>query len=277
MAPAKAGVTAKEATAVLNRTPTARIASALARCGDAGRAPAPRASARVGRAFANAGWAARLARAIAHGPPMLYAIIFIVAAIVVVYVATLWLLKESREAKGALGERIKRLTGGVTPRSLLEDTQAVIRNHCGGEPDLVVVSHDVTPVYDHLRRTLLREPVERALPAGVVLALAADVDASTLYLRAIEAPKPGRMGADRRIFASFSDIAAIDPVTAAFPSGVAPPGNRAVSIRLTNRPLEQYHMVAEAAWGVSAHELAQQLRRMVFDRQRPPTTPVVVR
>ncbi len=207
---------------------------------------------------------------------MLYAIIFIVAAIVLVYVLALWLLKESREAKGALGERIKRLTGGLTTQSLLEDTQTVFREG-GYEPDLVVVSHSVTPVYDGLRRTILKEPIERALPAGLVLALAADVDAATLYVRAIEAPNPGRIGTDRRVFAAFSDVTAIDPITAAFPDGLAPPGDRAVSIRLASSPAEHYHVVVEAAWGVAADELAQQLRRMIFDRRRPPAAPVVVR
>lgn len=207
---------------------------------------------------------------------MLYAIIFIVAAIVLVYVVTLWLLKESREAKGALGERIKRLTGGLTTQSLLEDTQSVLREH-GHAPDFVVVSQGITPVYDRLRRTFLKEPIGRALPAGLVLALAADIDTGTLYLRAVEAPKPGRIATDRRIFAAFSDVEAIDPVAAHFPGGTAPPGGRAVSIRLANTPAEHYHMVAESAWGVAADELAEQLRRMIFDRQHPPAAPVVVR
>jgi len=208
---------------------------------------------------------------------MLYAILFIVATIVLVYVVTLWLLKESREAKGALGERIKRLTGGLTRQSLLEDTQAVFRERAGREPDFVAVSYDVTPVYDGLRRTILKEPIDRALPAGLVLALAADTDAGTLYLRAVEAPKPGRIGTDRRIFAAFDDVTAIEPVASTFPDGIAPPGDGAVSIRLADSPAEHYHMVAEAAWGIAADELAQQLRRMIFDGQRPPAAPVVVR
>lgn len=207
---------------------------------------------------------------------MLYAIIFIVAAIVLVYVVTLWILKESREAKGALGERIKRLTGGLTPESLLEATQSACRDQ-GLSPDFMVVSRGVTPVYDELRRSILREPAGSALPAGLALALAVDVDAKRLILRAIEAPKPGRIASDRNVSLAFGDINAVETVTCRFPAELAPGGDEALSIGVSGTPTVAYHMVVEPAWAVGADELAQQLHRMIFEGHRPPAAPVVVR
>jgi hypothetical protein len=207
---------------------------------------------------------------------MLYAIIFIVAAIVAVYAVTLWILKESHEAKGVIGECLKRWSGGLTPQALLDDTESACAE-ARIAPDLVVVCHDITPVYDALRRSVLQEAPATPLANGLVLALAVGVDAGRLYLRVVEAPQANRIGADRRIFCDFDDIQAIETTSPNLPAELAPPGREALAIRLTGAPSCAYALVIEPAWGVGARELADRLRAMVHQRERPPAVPVVVR
>ncbi len=207
---------------------------------------------------------------------MLYAIIFIVGAVVGAYVIALWLIHETREASGAIGARLKLLTGGWTNEALLKRTQSEC--HAAGlNPDFIVTSNAVTSVYDALRKKVLAGPVGSALPAGLVLAMAADVSERRLYLHAVEAPKPGRPGEERRFTVPFDDVNAVETVGNTFDADIAPPGQQAVALRLANRAAARYDVVVEPAWAVGAEDLASQVRSMVTDEREPPATPVVVR
>jgi hypothetical protein len=207
---------------------------------------------------------------------MLYAIIFIVGAAVGAYVIALWLIHETREASGAIGARLKLLTGGWTNEALLQRTQTECANG-GLNPDFIVISNSITPVYDALRGKVLASPIGTALPAGLVLAMAADVSERRLYLHAVEAARPARPGNERRFTISFDDVNEIETISNSFDTNIVPSGQHAVAFRLANAPAARYDVIVEPAWAVAAKDLASQLRSMVIDEREPPAAPVVVR
>lgn len=206
---------------------------------------------------------------------MLYALLLLIAIALVTYFGGRWLLAELREASGAVGTRLKILTGGLTSDHLLARTRESLAAR-GLSADCIVLPSRVTRVYDALRREVIGRARAPALPAALVLALAVDVDRRTLYLRAVETPAGGA-GREREAVHGFDEIAALRRVANAFPAALAPPGAEALELELGDAQAPRYHLVLEPDWGVAPADLVARVRAMIEAGERPAGAPVVVR
>ncbi|MDZ7749449.1 MAG: hypothetical protein U5K43_12050 [Halofilum sp. (in: g-proteobacteria)] len=162
---------------------------------------------------------------------MLYALLLLIALALVTYFGGRWLLGELREASGALGARLKVLTGGLTGDHLLARTRAALAGR-GLAADCIVLSSRITPVYDALRRQVIGR-TRGAGPAGRAGAGARRSTSTgrTLYLRAVETP-PGAAGRERRRRSTrFDEVVALRRVASAFPARAVAAGARGARAR----------------------------------------------
>lgn len=206
---------------------------------------------------------------------MFYLILFLIATAILLYMTSRWLRAELRELGAWLHEKRVVMRGGLSTERLIADTRAAF-----GREELsvhfLVVSRQVLPCYERLRREYLGLPAGEPLPAAVVLALGLDLDAGRLYLRTVitERDAPGR---DVGRFLDFGDIRSLEPVAARLPAGPAPVAERALEIRTHDPRDPPFHLALEPGWGVAGEEIVERIRAMIEGRWRPEGIPVVVR
>ena len=204
---------------------------------------------------------------------MLYAILFLIALAVALYVTSRWLNAELRHAGGWLSEKLLLARGGQTPERMIADTRDAFAAR-ELEPHCMLVSRQVARSYEHLRRAVIGRRVSNPLPAAVVFVLAVDVDRQFLYLRAVSATADD-VGRDQRWFIPFRDIHSIEPVESRLPGGVSPGADTVLEIRTAEHP--PCHLALEREWGVSPAEMHERIRAMIRDGWKPDGAPVVVR
>jgi len=203
---------------------------------------------------------------------MIYPILLIIALILLGIFLWTWLSREIRAAGAWLRDRILIARGGTTQQHLLEETQRACRER-GLAPDCILVSGQVTEVYDHLRRRVIGQRADGTLPSAVALALGADVDAGSLFVRAVEAPADD-IGRDTSAFIPFADISGIEQVEQDLPAGLAPKAESAIEIVTAQ---QRYRLSLEERWGVSARDLVERIRAMIEDGRKPDAAPLIVR
>lgn len=206
---------------------------------------------------------------------MIYLILFLTAAAILLYITSRWLRAELHELGAWLHERWVVMRGGQSTERLVADTRAVFERE-GLNAHFLVVSHQVLPCYERLRRDYLETSVTEPLPAAVVLALGLDLDTRRLYLRAVISEQD-TAARDIGRFLAFDDIRSLEAVTARLPAGPAPDAERALEIRTHDPRDPPFHLALESDWGVSGDEIVERIRAMVEDRWRPEGIPVVVR
>ena len=206
---------------------------------------------------------------------MMYIIVLVTLALLVVYLTSLWLSAEAKEAFAGVRVALRVHRGSRTPAILIEETREAFRRQ-RLDPDLIIVSHNALDLYDHLRREVIAQPDRPDLPAATVLAVATDARAGRLYLRAIDAPTgaPGRENAD---FHDCTLVERIEPVTNDAPAHLTGPGSEAIAVTLRDTEPAEYRLAVEPAWHLDANDLARRLREIIQHGQRPDSTPVIVR
>lgn len=206
---------------------------------------------------------------------MIYLLLFLAATAILLYITSRWLRAELRELGAWLHEKWTVLRGGQSTERLVADTRTVFERE-GLNAQFLVISRQVMSCYKRLQRDHLDTPAAEPLPAAVVLALAADLDARRLYLRAVisEHDAPGR---DVGRFLDFDDVLSLEPVPARLPAGPAPAAERALEIRTRNPQDPPFHLALEPDWGIEGNELVERIRAMLEGRWRPEGIPVVVR
>lgn len=206
---------------------------------------------------------------------MIYLLLFLAAAAILAYVTSRWLRAELHEARGWLAEKWVVSRGGLSQNALIAVTRRAFVAE-GLELHFLVASRQTWPCYQRLRRDYMREQPAEPLPAAVVLALAADVDARKLYLRAV-APEPDGPARDVAELLDFDAIGALERVDARLPAGPAPAAEQALEIRLTDEDRPPFHLALEPEWGPSPAELAERIRALIEGRWRPDAPPAIVR
>ncbi len=206
---------------------------------------------------------------------MIYLLLFLAAAAILAYVTSRWLRAELREVRAWLAEKWVLRRGGLSQNALLEATRRAFAAE-GLSPHLLVASRQTWPCYERLRHGHMDRTPAEPLPAAVVLALAADVDAKKLYLRAV-APEPGRPARDVAEFVDFDEIRSLERIAARNPQGPAPAAAEALEIRLADGDRPAFDLALEPEWGPSPAELAERIRALVEGRWRPESPPAIVR
>jgi|GEM_PF-3349564 len=207
---------------------------------------------------------------------MIYPILLVIAAIVLAMFLWSWLSTELRNGAAWLRDRVRLARGGKTQQRLLDETRRAFEAR-GLEADCILVSSQVAPVYDNLRRQYIgRRPVV-PLPVAVALALGTDVDAGYLFLRAVTAGV-GEVGRDASEFFPFADVSRIEQVAQDLPEGIAPTAPRALEIVTGDSECpRRYRLALEDEWGVRGSDLVERVRAMIEDRRKPDPAPLIVR
>jgi hypothetical protein len=206
---------------------------------------------------------------------MMYIIVLVTLALLVVYLTSLWLSAEAKDAFAGAREALRVRRGGRTPAMLIEETRATFHAE-GLEPALIIVSHNALDLYDRLRRAVIDRPDRPDLPAATVLALATDTNAGRLYLRAVDTP-PGAPGRETARFHDCADIERIDTVINDAPAGLTGPGAEAIALSLPGANPAEYRLAVEPAWHLNANDLTRRLRQIIQHGQRPDGAPIIVR
>ncbi|MEF8833346.1 MAG: hypothetical protein V5A42_00650 [Halofilum sp. (in: g-proteobacteria)] len=206
---------------------------------------------------------------------MMYIIVLVTLALLVVYLTSLWLSAEAKDAFASAREALRVRRGGRTPDMLIEETRAAF--HAKGlAPDLIIVSHNALDLYDQLRREVIGQPDRPDLPTATVLALAADAHAGRLYLRAVDTPS-GATGRETASFHYCALVERIETVANDAPKHLTGPGAEAIALVLPGADPSDYRLAVEPAWHLNANDLAHRLRHIIQDGQRPVGAPVIVR
>ena len=206
---------------------------------------------------------------------MIYLLLFLAAAAILAYVTSRWLRAELREARAWLAEKWVLRRGGLSQNALIEATRRAFAAE-GLELHFLVASRQTWPCYERLRREHMGKTPAEPLPAAVVLALAADVDAGKLYLRAV-APDPRGPARDVTELVGFDEIRSLERIAARNPPGPAPAAAEALEIRLAGEDRPPFDLALEPEWGPSPAELAERIRALVAGRWRPDSPPAIVR
>ena len=206
---------------------------------------------------------------------MIYLLLFLAAAALLAYVTSRWLRAELREVRAWLAEKWVVGRGGLSQNALIESTRRAFEAE-GLTPHFLLASRQAWPCYERLRREHLRATPTEPLPAAVVLALAADVDAKRLYLRAV-VPASARPARDVGEFLDFGAIRSLEQIEARLPAGPAPAAQQALEIATSDEEQPPFHLALEPEWGPSPRELAERIRALVEGRWRPDSPPAIVR
>jgi len=205
---------------------------------------------------------------------MIYLLLFIAATLILLYVTSRWLRGELRELRAWLGEKWAVHRGGESQSNTIAKTRQAFDAE-GLQLDFMIVSRQLLPCYEHLRRRHIERTPGEPLPVAVVLALAADTNARRLCLRAV-VPRAGRPAQDRTEFVDFDVIASVRTVDPATPDGAAPRADQALEFTFTDgRP--PHHLNLEADWSVSPSEIARRVRALLAGEWRPDAPPAIVR
>lgn len=206
---------------------------------------------------------------------MIYLLLFLFGASILLYVTSRWLSAEARGFGRWAREHWILARGGQSPERLIQTTRRAFTAE-GLEPDFIVVAHQALPCYERLRRDYLGQVPEQPLPAGVVLALAADVDAGQVFVRAVVA-QPGIPGREEAAFLRFDQVRSAELIPARLPEGVAPAADQALELVTTDANLPPLHLALEPEWGVDPKEIADRIRALLAGRWRPDAPPAIVR
>lgn len=205
---------------------------------------------------------------------MIYLLLFIAATLILLYVTSRWLRGELRELRAWLGEKLVVQRGGESQSNVIAGTQRAFEA-AGLHLDFMIVSRQVLPCYEQLRRRHIEQTPADPLPVAVVLALAADTNARRLYLRAV-VPQAGAPARDRTEFIDFDEIASVQTVDRTTPDGVAPGAEQALELTFADeRP--PHHLNLEPDWSISPSEITHRIRGLLAGDWRPDAPPTIVR
>lgn len=205
---------------------------------------------------------------------MIYLLLFIAATLILLYVTSRWLRGELRELRAWLGEKLVVQRGGESQSNVIAGTQRAFEAE-GLHLDFMIVSRQVLPCYEQLRRRHIEQTPADPLPVAVVLALAADTNARRLYLRAV-VPQAGAPARDRTEFIDFDEIASVQTVDRTTPDGVAAGAEQTLELTFADeRP--PHHLNLEPDWGISPSEITHRVRGLLAGDWRPDAPPTIVR
>ena len=206
---------------------------------------------------------------------MMYIAVLIALLLLIAYVTWRWLARELRDAYAALRVAVRQHRGGRSPARLVEETQSAFRAR-GLEPDFIVVSHESLDLYDALRAQVIDRETRPDLPAAMVIVLGIDVDARTVFLRAVDTPA-ARPGRETAVFHDCEAVASVRRCEHEGPAGLVAAGDEALELVVAGADPERYRLAVEPAWHVPAGDLASRIHQMVFEQARPRVGPVIVR
>lgn len=205
---------------------------------------------------------------------MIYLLLFLAATAIFMYVTSRWLRGELRELRAWLGEKRVLRRGGDSQSNAIASAQRAFENE-GLQLDFMIVSRQILPCYEQLRRHHLERTPLQPLPVAIVLALAADTDARRLYLRNI-VPRGNEPARDATEFLEFDQVKSIETVTRIAPTPLAPATDQALELKLRDDD-QPRHLHLETDWSISPAELARRIRDLLAGDWRPDAPPTIVR